>query len=108
MALDREFQKKLQLFMAAAILIAGGRAAYIVYERHEGMKEAVKPPQETALKADYYVTPKKLHAYDLKSAQALTEQPVWVKVGYQLTYYPYDREHHKTDFGHESGLLQPL
>jgi hypothetical protein len=108
MALDREFQKKLQLFMAAAILGRGRpgslhrlRAA----RRHEG---TAKPPQETALKADYYVTPKKLHAYDLKSAQQLTEQPVWVKVGYQLTYYPYDREHHKTDFGHESGLLQPL
>jgi hypothetical protein len=38
----------------------------------------------------------------------LTEQPVWVKVGYQVTYYPYDREHHKTDFGHEAGLMQPL
>jgi|SRR5208282_59839 len=108
MAFDREFQKKLQVFLVAAILIAGGRAVYIVYERHEGMKEHAKPPQETALKADYYVTPKKLHAYDLKSAQALTEQPVWVKVGYQLTYYPYDRERHKTDFGHEAGLLLPL
>jgi hypothetical protein len=43
MALDREFQKKLQVFMAAAILVAGGRAAYIVYERHEGMKELPSP-----------------------------------------------------------------
>jgi hypothetical protein len=108
MAFDREFQKKLQVFLVAAILIAGGRAAYIVYDRHEGMKEHAKPPRETALKADYYVTPKKLHAYDLKSAQALTEQPAWVKVGYQLTYYPYDRERHKTDFAHEAGLLLPL
>lgn len=108
MAFDREFQKKLQIFMVAAILLAGGRAAYIVYERREGMKERPKPPQETALKADYYVTPKKLHAYDLKSAQQLTDQPVWVKVGYQLTYYPYDRERHKTDFEHEAGLLLPL
>ncbi|MGD0211936.1 MAG: hypothetical protein ABSB87_01815 [Terriglobales bacterium] len=108
MALDREFQKKLQIFMAAAILVAGIRAGYIVYERHEAMKDTAKPKQETALKADYYVTPKKLHAYDLWSAQQLTEQPVWVKVGYQLTYYPYDRERHKTDFGHETGLLLPL
>jgi hypothetical protein len=108
MALDPEVQKKLQLFMAVAIVIAGGRAAYIVYERHEAMKEAATPKQETALNADYYVTPKKLHAYDLKSAQQLTEQPVWVKVGYQLTYYPYDRERHKTEFGHEAGLLLPL
>ncbi len=108
MAIDPEVQKKLQIVMVAAILIAGGRAAYIVYERHEAMKEDAKPKQETALKADYYVMPKKLHAYDLKSAQQLTEQPVWVKVGYQLTYYPYDTQRHKTDFGHEAGLLLPL
>jgi hypothetical protein len=108
MAVDPEFQKKLQVFLVAAIVLAGGRAAYIVYERHEAMKEDAKPRQETALKADYYVTPKRLHPYDLKSARQLTAQPVWVKVGYQLTYYPYDRERHKADFGHEAGTLLPL
>jgi hypothetical protein len=108
MALDPEFQKKLQVFLAIAIVLAGGRAAYVVYERREAMKDDAKPKQETSLKADYYVTPKKLHAYDLKSARALTEQPVWVKYGYQHTYYPYDRERHKTDFGHEAGTLLPL
>jgi hypothetical protein len=108
MAFDPEFQKKLQVFLVAAMVLAGGRAAYIVYERHEAMKADATPRQETALKADYYVTPKRLHPYDLKSARQLTEQPVWVKVGYQLTYYPYDRERHKTDFGHEAGTLLPL
>ncbi len=108
MAVDPEFQKKLQVFLVAAIVLAGGRAAYIVYERREAMKEDAKPRQETALKADYYVTPKRLHPYDLKSARQLTEQPVWVKVGYQLTYYAYDRERHKADFGHEAGTLLPL
>jgi len=107
MAIDPELQTKLQIFLAIAIVLAGGRAAYIVYERHEAMKDDT-PKQETALKADYYVIPKKLHAYDLKSARELTEQPVWVKYGYQLTYYPYDIERHKTDFAHESGTLPPL
>jgi hypothetical protein len=108
MAIDPEFQKKLQIFLVVAIVLAGGRAAYIVYERHEAMKEDAKPRQETTLKADYYVTPKKLHAYDLKSARQFTEQPVWVKYGYQLTYYPYDMQRHKTAFGHEAGTLLPL
>src|ERR1039458_5515992 len=108
MAVDPEFQKKLQVFLVAAIVLAGGGAADIVYERREAMKEDAKPRQETALKADYYVTPKRLHPYDLKSARQLTAQPVWVKVGYQLTYYPYDRERHKADFGHEAGTLLPL
>jgi len=108
MALDPDFQKRLQIFMLAAIVLAGGRAAYVVYERHEALKEDAKPKQESALNADFYVTPKKLHAYDLKSAQELTKQPVWVKVGYQLTYYPYDPQRHKTDFQHEAGTLLPL
>jgi hypothetical protein len=108
MAIDPEFQKKLQVFLAIAIVLAGGRAAYIVYERHEAMKEDAKPTQEMTLKADYYVTPKTVHAYDLKSARQFTEQPVWVKYGYQLTYYPYDSKRHKTDLGHEAGALLPL
>ena len=57
MAIDPEFQKKLQMFLVVAIVLAGGRAAYIVYERHEAMKEDAKPKQEMTLKADYYVTP---------------------------------------------------
>jgi hypothetical protein len=108
MAIDPEFQKKLQIFMLIAIVLAGGRAAYIVYVRHEAMKQESTPKQETALKADYYVTPRKLRPYDLKSAHQLTEQPVWVKLGYQLTYYPYDRERRKTDLAHEAGTLLPL
>ncbi len=108
MPIDRDVQKKLQIFLIAAMVLAGGRAAYIVYERHAAMKEEAKPKQEGLLKADYYVSPKKLHPYDLRSAHQLTAQPVWVKVGYQLTCYPYDRERRKTDFGHEVGTLLPL
>src|SRR6202167_6309003 len=105
MALDPEVLKKLQIFMAAAILIAGGRAAYVVYERHEAALDRT-PKQETALKADYYVTPKKLYPYDLKSARQLTQQPVWVKEGYRYTYYPYTN--HRTNFAHEAGQLLPI
>ncbi len=109
MAIDPEFQKKLQIFLVIAVVLAGGRAAYIVYQRREATKDDVKPKQETALKADYYVTPKKLHAYDLKSArEQLVEQPVWVKYGNQLIYYPYNALRHKTDFAHDAGTLPPL
>jgi hypothetical protein len=108
MALDAEGRKKLQIVLLLAIVIAGGRAAWIVYERHEAKKEDAKPRVETALKADYYVTPKKLHPYDLKSARQLTEQPVWVKVGYYHTYYPYNAAAHTTDFAHEAGTMGPL
>lgn len=108
MAVDSEIKSKLQILLVAAIMFAGVRAAYIVYERHEAMKEETKPKLESAMNADNYVTPKRLRPYDLKSARQLTEQPVWVKVGYQLTYYPYDRQRRKADFGHPAGTLPPL
>ncbi len=108
MAMDPETAKKLQMLLVVAILIAAGRAGYIVYERHEALKEETRPKQEVAMKADNYVTPKKLRPYDLKSAHQLTEQPVWVKAGYQLTYYPYDQRKHKVEFAHPAGTLPPL
>jgi hypothetical protein len=106
--MDSESRKKLQIVMLAAIVIAGGRAAYIVYDRYQERKEAEQPKKEVALKADYYVSPRKLHPYDLKSARELTKQPVWVRAGYFHTYYPYDVARHKADFAHESGTLLPL
>ena len=108
MAFDAESRKKLQIILLLGIVIAGGRAAWIIYERHEAMKEDNAPKQESPMKADNYVTPKKLHPYDLKSAQELTKQPEWVKLGGQLTYYPYNRGLHKTEWAHEGGTLGPL
>ena len=109
MTISPEAKQKVQLFLAAAILIAAVRSGYILYLRHtanvaEAKRQAAPPP----LNADYYVTPKKLHPYDLKSARQLTEQPVWVKEGYRYTYYPYDRASHHSEFAHEAGTLLPL
>ncbi len=57
---------------------------------------------------DYYVTPKKLYPYDLKSAKQLTLQPVWVKEGYRYTYYRYVPVVKSVDFAHDAGLLGPI
>jgi hypothetical protein len=57
------------------------------------------------MNADYYVTPKKLHAHDLKSARELTQQPAWVREGYKYQYYPYAGH---SDFKHPAGLLGPI
>ena len=108
MAMDAESRKKLQIFLLLAIVVAAGRAGYIVYDRYQERKDDQKPKQEVALKADYYISPKKLHPYDLKSARELTKQPVWVRAGYYHTYYPYELARHKTNFGHEAGTLLPL
>jgi hypothetical protein len=102
-------KKNIQVALAIAIAVAGIRAGWILYRRHEANKAAQAQKQPPPpLNADYYVVPKKLHAYDLKSAKELTKQPVWVKEGYRYTYYPYNPAAHKTDFSHEAGLLLPL
>jgi hypothetical protein len=108
LGLDSELRQKLQILLLAAIVLAGGRAAYVVYERRETRKADEHPTQEQALNPDYYVTPRKLYPHDLKSARQLTQQPVWVRTGYANTYYPCDPAGHKIDFVHEAGTLPPL
>ncbi len=102
-----EAKQKIQLVLVIVIAVAAIRAGYVVYERHaERVEQASK--QAPPLNPDYYVVPKKLYPYDLKSAKQLTQQPVWVKEGYRFTYYPYDRATRRTDFSHEAGLLLPI
>lgn len=109
--MTEETKKKIQLALGVAIVIAGVRAGYIIYQRHEDYVAAEKRQQARSLgysNQDYYVTPKKLHPYDLRSAQQLTQQPVWVKEGYRYTYYRYVPVVKKVDFVHEQGTLGPL
>ncbi len=106
-----EGKQRIQLALGLAIAIAGLRAGYILYERHEQNLAAQKQAQAKVVgyaNADYYVSPKKLYPYDLKSAKQLTQQPAWVKEGYRYTYYPYNGAAKSVDFGHEAGLLGPI
>ena len=102
-----ETRKKLQAFLAIAIVAAGVRVLLIYRGRHAHSAKT-GASQATPLKAEYYVTPKKLYPYDLKSAHQLTQQPVWIKEGYRYTYYPYDSAHHRADLDHQAGLLGPI
>ena len=106
-----ETKHKIQLALVLAMAAAAARAGFIFYQRYED-KVAVEK-QKQARNAgfsnpDYYVTPKKLYPYDLKSAKQLTQQPVWVKEGYRYSYYAYDSATKHVDFGHEAGLLLPI
>ena len=100
--------KRIQLILLFFILAAGVRIAFIFYQRHEYNVRQLNKPQAPPLNPDYYVTPEKLYLYDLKTAKQLTKQPVWVKVGYSITYYPSGAATHHVDFSHEAGLLTPL
>ena len=88
--------------------VAAIRVGYIFYERHEANTEPAKK-EAPPLNPDYYVSPKKIYAYDLKTAKKeLTAQPAWVKVGYYYPYYAYDSATHRADTAHEVGKLEPL
>jgi hypothetical protein len=109
--MSEEAKKRIQIALALAVVVAGVRAGYILYHRHEDYVAAQE--QEQAKKAgysnaDYYITPKKLYPYDLTSAKQLTLQPVWVKEGYRYTYYRYVPVVKSVDFAHEAGLLGPI
>jgi hypothetical protein len=97
--------------LIVALVVAGLRAGYIFYQRHEDKIAAEKQKQAQNVgysNPDYYVVPKKLYPYDLKTAKQLTQQPVWVKEGYRYTYYPYDPATKRVDFDHDAGLLLPI
>ena len=106
-----EAKHKLQLALLLAMVVAGLRAGYILYQRHQDKVAADKQKQAQNIgysNPDYYVNPKKLYPYDLKSARQLTLQPVWVKEGYRYTYYRYDVASKRVDFAHDAGLLLPI
>ena len=106
-----EIRKRIQFILLFAFAAATLRAGYIFYQRHEDQLALEHRQREQAIgysNRDYYVNPKKLYPYDLKSAKQLTQQPVWVKEGYRYTYFAYQPATRHADFGHDGGLLGPI
>src|SRR5579862_6441392 len=98
-------KQKIQLALLAALVVATIRAGVIFYQRHEdrvAVEQQKKAHDAGYSNADYYVNPKKLYPYDVKSAKQLTQQPVWVKEGYRYTYYGYEPAGKRVDFAHEA------
>ncbi len=104
--------KAVRVVLLLGMLAAAGRLALIFWERRaEQVQEAEaerKKQAESRLDADYYVVPRKLRAYDLKSARELTRQPAWVRDGYRYFYYPYDAARKRADFRQPAGMLGPI
>lgn len=101
--MTRERWRLIQAVLAIVMVAAAVRLVLIYRGRHGQSERRQQAAQ--ALPSSYYVVPRKLHAYDLKSAQALAKQPVWVKEGYRYTFYPYAGQ---ADFKHPIGVLGPL
>jgi len=102
------------MVLLAAMALAGLRLVYVFYERHSEAEQAVEQQKQRQLQhdtlpdADYYVSLRKIHAYDLASARELTKAPVWVRTGYSSAYFPFDPSSRHANFGHQPGFLLPL
>jgi hypothetical protein len=106
-----EAKKWIQMSLLLGMVVATAYAGHYLYQRHEDQVSADKRKQAQNVgysNPDYYVSPKKLYPYDVKSARQLMQQPVWVKEGYRYTYYPYDLARKQVDFAHDGGLLLPI
>ena len=106
-----EAKQKVQLALLVALVVASVRAGVIFYNRHQDSVAAERQKKARDVgysDPDYYVSPKKLYPYDVKSAKQLTQQPAWVREGYHYAYYRYDTAKKKVDFIHDAGVLGPL
>ena len=113
MLMEAGMKKRVQMVLVAAMVLVAGRTGWIFYARRAEAREAVQQEQQRqrkkdTLDADYYVTPRKLYAYDLAGAQELTKSPVWVRIGYGTFYYPFDPSTKHAAFARDAGLLAPL
>jgi hypothetical protein len=104
--LPNQTRKLIQIVLSVSVMAAGLRLLLIYRSRYSGIPQPHR--QEAPINPDYYVSPKKLYAYDLKSAAELSRQPVWVREGFKWAYYGYDPGTHHGDFRREAGLLGPL
>ena len=102
-----ELGKKIQIILGIALLLAAVRLFVIYQERKEAAQPA-KPVPQSKLVLDDYVVPRKLRAYDLRSAKELIGKAVWVRTGNQVVFYAFDTAAHRAEFKKEGGLLAPL
>ena len=108
MLINPKVKQKIQVALALAIAVAAVRTGYVLSGRYAENRTETLPQTAPPLDPDYYVTPKKLYPYDLKTARALVKQPVWVKEGYRYFYYPYKPTSRRTDFERPAGMLLPI
>lgn len=106
--MEPQTRKRLQLVILIFLALAAIRIALIYRSRHDTGEVGRAQKSASQINPDYYVTPRKLRAYDLKSAQELTRQPVWVREGYKYAYYPFDPARKKANFDAEAGTLGPI
>ena len=110
--MDEDVKKKLQIFLAIAIVLVGARTAYIMYERKHAEETPAREPANVVhheLTADDYVYERPFHGYDLPTTKkALVGQTVWMKAGNYFHPATYDKASHRIGSTDKSRYIAPL
>ena len=99
----------IQVFLAAALLVAGVRMLWIFSERRRPLPPARKAllPART-VNPDYYVHLPRAYLTDLKSAQRMKGSTVWIRDGYRYPHYPFDSRVGRTREIKDPPLVPPI
>jgi hypothetical protein len=85
--MDRDTKRNFQVVMLVTLLAAGGRTAWIFYQRHQSDNAPTTAAPERKLHADDYVYLRPSHVYDLASTKKfLVGKTVWVKAGNAVAF----------------------
>jgi hypothetical protein len=109
--MDSDWGKRIRIMLVAFVVIAALRLGIIFYQRQQPGAGHRPQPQASSYRitTDDYVAPRKLYAYDLKSADdELAGKTVWVRGGIRLPYYAYSPAARHADLRRELGLFGPL
>ncbi len=99
--------RALQVLFLVLIVAAVVRLIVVLRQRAEpGRVLVVNTVTPLPLPREAYVVPRNLHISSLKSAEQLTQQPVWAKEGFRYTVYPDAKR--TADFQHPAGMLLPI
>ena len=86
MAMDKKWKQRL-VWLAVVLVVIALRVAWVLYDRNQPAR--VRPTPQRILDKDYLVVVPKFHVDDLESAKKLIGKRLWVKAGYQASYFPW-------------------
>ena len=96
-----------QIFLAAALLIAGARLLWIFLDRRAA--GPAKAPAAGKLNPDFLVYPPRSYLSALHSAEAMKGATVWVRDGWRYTSQPFNQARRRSVPGKDAAVaLGPL
>ncbi len=102
-------RRTIQVFLAAALALAGARTAWILYQRQEPLVRPAKTAlPATKLHPDLLVHLPRAYLTDFSSAERMKGSTVWVRDGHRYPHFPFDERTRRTREIKDPPLLPPI